>query len=307
MKACEIAADLAYLRTSISNVYFMGNRHAWILVDTGVVGYADAIRKAAEERFGADSKPRAIVLTHGHFDHSAGALELARHWDVHVYAHRLEFPYLTGKSAYPKKDPTVGGAMAFLSRFFPSRTNNISEVLRDLPDSDEVPGAEGWQAVFTPGHAPGHVSFWRASDRALVAGDALATADLDSWYGLIGQNRKISRPPSPFTFDWGKAAHSVRLLAQLKPAVLACGHGEPMVGEHVATELDAFANSFTPPEHGRYVEAPAKTNDTGVVYEPPAPPDHLPKIAAGVVAATFLIAGIFFSKRGKRSLPSSGN
>jgi len=200
----------------------------------------------------------------------------------------------------------VGGAMAFLSRFFPSRTNNISEVLRDLPDSDEVPGAEGWQAVFTPGHAPGHVSFWRAVDRALVAGDAMATADLDSWYGLIGQKQKISRPASPFTFDWGKARHSVRLLADLKPTVLACGHGEPMVGEHVASELEAFANTFTPPEHGRYVETPAKTNDTGVVFEPPAPPDHLPKIAAGLVAGAFLIAGLFFSKRGKRSVPSSG-
>jgi len=305
MKACEIAEDLAYLRTSISNVYFLGNKHAWTLVDTGVVAYADAIREAAGERFGADSRPRSIMLTHGHFDHSAGALELAKHWNVPVYAHQLEFPYLTGKSAYPRKDPTVGGAMAFLSRFFPNGTNNISEVLRDLPDSDEVPGAEGWQAIFTPGHAPGHVSFFRPADRALVAGDALATADLDSWYGLVGQKQKISRPPSPFTFDWEKARHSVRRLADLKPSVLACGHGEPVVGSHVSGELEAFANSFTPPEHGRYVEAPAKTNEHGVVYEPPAPPDHLPRIAAGVVAGMFLVAGAFFSKRGKRSIPNS--
>src|SRR5579871_6141315 len=120
MKACEIAADLAYIRTSISNVYLLGNRDGWILVDTGVVGYADAIRDVAEQRFGTDSKPNAILLTHGHYDHSAGALELAKHWDVPVYAHRLEIPYLTGQSAYPKKDPTVGGAMAFLSRFFPN-------------------------------------------------------------------------------------------------------------------------------------------------------------------------------------------
>jgi hypothetical protein len=42
-----------------------------------------------------------------------------------------------------------------------------------------------------------------------------------------------------------------------------------------------------------------------VIYEPPAPPDHLPKVAAGVVAGIFLIAGVFYTKRGKRSLPSS--
>jgi glyoxylase-like metal-dependent hydrolase (beta-lactamase superfamily II) len=306
-KAREIAADLAWIRTSISNVYLIGNRHAWILVDTGVVGYADAIREAAEERFGADAKPNAIILTHGHYDHSAGALELAKRWSVPVYAHALEFPYLTGKSAYPQKDPTVGGAMAFLSRFFPSRTNNIGDVLQDLPVSGEVPGIDGWMTVFTPGHAPGHVSLWREVDGALVAGDALATADLDSWYGLVSQKQRVSRPASPFTFDWQKARASVRALADLKPSALACGHGEPMVGAHVAGELEEFAKAFTPPARGRYAVAPAEANEHGVVYEPPAPPDHLPKVAAGVVAGMFLIAGVFFSKRGRRALPSTGD
>jgi glyoxylase-like metal-dependent hydrolase (beta-lactamase superfamily II) len=306
-KAREIAADLAHLRTSFSNVYFIGNRHAWILVDAGVVGYADAIREAAAERFGAESRPRAIVLTHGHFDHSAGALELARRWNVAVYAHPLEFPYLTGKSRYPMKDPTVGGAMAFMSRFFPVKTNDISEVLVDLPATGELPGVEGWMTVFTPGHAPGHVSFFREVDGALVAGDALATADLDSWYGLVSQKQKISRPASPFTFDWGKARASVLALAELKPRVIAAGHGEPMVGEHVARELEDFARTFAPPAHGRYVVAPAEANEHGVIYEPPPPPDHLPKVAAGLVAGMFLFAGVFFSRRGKRSVPAAGD
>ena len=82
--AKQIAADLAWLRTSISNVYFAGNTSAWVLMDTGVVGYADAIRQAAAARFGVDSRPNAIVLTHGHFDHAACALELAGQWNVPV-------------------------------------------------------------------------------------------------------------------------------------------------------------------------------------------------------------------------------
>jgi len=300
-KAIEIAPDLAYIRTSISNVYFVGNRHAWVLVDTGVPGYVNDIKAAAAERFGAESRPHAIVLTHGHFDHAAGALDLARHWGVSVYAHPLEFPYLTGVSAYPQKDPTVGGAMAFMSRFFPSRSVNISEVLQDLPETGEVPGLEGWMAIFTPGHAPGHVSFWREIDGTLVGGDVLATADLDSWYGVISQKQKISRPPSPFTYDWEKARHSVRVVANLKPRVLACGHGEPMKGPGLGEELDKFAREFTPPSHGRYVAAPAEANEHGVVYEPPKPPDALPKIGAGIVAGLFVVAGVFYSRRGKKA------
>jgi glyoxylase-like metal-dependent hydrolase (beta-lactamase superfamily II) len=300
-KPKKIATDLAYLRTSIANVYFAGNSSAWVLMDTGVVGYADAIRQAAAARFGVESRPNAIVLTHGHFDHAACALELSTHWNVPVYAHPLEFPYLTGKSSYPQKDPTVGGAMAFLSRFFPSRTVNIESVLQPLPDSGAVPGTEGWTAVFTPGHAPGHVAFWRERDGVLVAGDAVATADLDSWYGLVTYKQRVSRPASPFTYDWEQARGSVQKIAELNPSVLACGHGEPMTGPTVALELSQFARNFTPPSHGRYVPTPALANAEGVVYEPPAPPDHLPKVAAGVVAGVFVIAGIVYGREKSRA------
>jgi glyoxylase-like metal-dependent hydrolase (beta-lactamase superfamily II) len=148
------------------------------------------------------------------------------------------------------------------------------------------------------------VALWRAEDRALIAGDALATADLDSWTGLIGQKPKISRPASPFTFDWEKARESVQVLAALKPALLACGHGEPMKSVGIAEDLEAFAAAFAPPTRGRYVSEPATTNEHGVIYEPPAPADHLPKIAAGVVAGMFVVAGVFFGKRGKRATPS---
>lgn len=297
--AREIAAELAHLRVSIANVYFAGNRESWALIDAGVPGHEASIIEAAGARFGQGSRPEAILLTHGHFDHAGSAVALARHWNVPVYAHPLEFPYLTGKSAYPRKDPTVGGAMAFLSRFFPSRTANIEEVLRDLPSNGSVPGLEGWMAIFTPGHAPGHVAFWRERDATLVAGDAVATADLDSWLGIAMMKPAISRPPSPFTYDWGAARASVKTLAALNPFVVAAGHGEPISGPRVANELSRFAREFAPPEHGRYVNEPAQANEHGVVYEPPAPPDNLPKVAAGVVAGVFVFAGIVYGRRAR--------
>jgi hypothetical protein len=46
------------------------------------------------------------------------------------------------------------------------------------------------------------------------------------------------------------------------------------------------------------VETSAKANGDGVVYEPPAPPDRLPKVAAGVVAGLLVIAGVVYGKRG---------
>ena len=106
-------ADVAYLAQPIVNVYAVGTPGAgdrsWVLVDAGLPGTAEQIARAAEEYFGPGARPAAIVLTHGHFDHRGGLRELAERWDVPVYAHELELPYLTGRSDYPPPDPTVGG------------------------------------------------------------------------------------------------------------------------------------------------------------------------------------------------------
>ena len=122
MKAIErIAPDVGWLPISFVNTYFVGRPgDPWALIDAGWPGRTSQIFEVAEARFGAGSRPEAIYLTHGHFDHRGSAGSLAEKWDVPIYAHRMELPYLSGRSAYPPPDPTIGGAIAFLSRFTPS-------------------------------------------------------------------------------------------------------------------------------------------------------------------------------------------
>jgi glyoxylase-like metal-dependent hydrolase (beta-lactamase superfamily II) len=279
------------LDLGIVNAYIIGEAGgSWVLVDTGTPGNVEKVRAAAHERFGAGAKPEAIVLTHGHADHSGSAAELSDSWGVPVYTHRLELPFLTGLSAYPPPDPTVGGPFALMSRFMPRRTVHLGEErVRELPAGGEVPGMAGWQWIHTPGHTPGHVCLFHREDRALLAGDALATVDADSFAGMLGRKQKISRPATPVTPDWNAAERSVREMASLRPRVLAPGHGEPMEGPTVAEELAAFAEDFAAPEHGRYVGEPARFDERGVAWLPPAPPDPLPKVAA--VVGTALLAG----------------
>lgn len=280
---------------SIENVYFVGTPGGpWVLIDTGTPGQAGHIQAVARKRFGG-LPPSAIVLTHGHTDHSGSARALAEAWNVPVYAHPLERAYLTGKSDYPPKDPTVGGALAMISRVFPMNAVDLSGLLKPLPPEGAVPGLPDWEWLFTPGHAPGHVAFFRASDRTLLAGDAFATVDTDSLPALLTQKRQISRPATPFTCDWEQARQSVAALAALNPEVVGCGHGKPLTGPTTAADLHTFSDAFPPPAHGRYVPTPARTDETGVIWVPPPAPDPFPLRAA--IAGLALAGLLLWNKR----------
>lgn len=298
MAITEIAAGVAALPLTIENVYFVGSPgEKWVLVDTGTPGNAGRIQSAAASRYGADTPPEAIVLTHGHTDHAGSASALAEAWNVPVYAHPLEMPYITGHSDYPPKDPTVGGAMAMVSRVFPMNVVNLVGLVHPLPEGGVCPGLPDWEWRFTPGHSPGHVSYFRPSDQTLLAGDAFATVDLDSLLALLTKKPQISLPPTPFTCDWEAARTSVQSLADLNPAVVGCGHGRPRAYPNLASDLRFFAENFTPPAHGRYIGSPARTDAGGIVSLPPPMPDPFPVQAATAVLA--LAAGITWAKRRK--------
>ncbi|UFJ40271.1 MBL fold metallo-hydrolase [Brevibacillus humidisoli] len=265
----EVAPDLYSLTVQIVNVCFVGHPQQadeWVLVDTGMPGSAERIVAVAAERFGTDKRPGAIILTHGHFDHVGAVRELAEQWDVPVYAHEQELPYLTGRSDYPQPDGSVeGGLVAKLSPLFPNEGIDLGERIHKLSADGTVPKLPGWRWIHTPGHTPGHVSLFREEDRALIAGDAFVTVRQDSLYKVIAQVEEINGPPRYLTTDWQAAWESVKQLAALQPALAVTGHGLPMSGTQLSRGLEQLAREFdrvAVPDYGRFVkEERSETNE----------------------------------------------
>ncbi len=273
-----ISRDLAFKTLIFVNIGFVGVPHTgdrqWVLVDAGIPGSAGSIEKAAAERFGAGARPAAILMTHGHFDHVGALKELAEKWEAPVYAHPLELPYLDGRASYPPADPTVGGGlMARLAGLYPTGPVDVGRWLKPLPEDGSVPGLPGWRWLHTLGHSPGHVSYWRESDRTLIVGDAFVTTKAESAYEAnFAQTPEMHGPPRYFTPDWVGAKRSVETLAALEPALVLTGHGHPLKDHKMRAALHLLASDFeriAVPAHGRYVLEPARADESGPTYVPP--------------------------------------
>lgn len=259
----KVAADLTRLRFLFVNVFFSGRADEWVLIDAALEGSVSQIVETAEEVFGSGAKPKAIILTHAHFDHIGAFPELFETWDVPVYAHASEMPFITGTSDYPPPDPTVGkGAMALLSFTYPNKGIDLGGRAQSLPGDGSIPHMPGWRWVHTPGHTPGHVSLFRDSDRVLIAGDAFVTTRQESLYAVLTQAEEVNGPPAYFTPDWAAARRSVETLAALEPQVAATGHGTPMRGDELRRGLERLVGEFDEiavPDQGRYVDTADRT------------------------------------------------
>ncbi|MFD2922454.1 MBL fold metallo-hydrolase [Halobacillus naozhouensis] len=260
-----VANDIHCLPIQVVNVCFLGNPERpgdWVLVDAGMPKSADKIIDTAGELFGSRYNPKAIILTHGHFDHVGAAKELAEYWDVTVYAHQREMPYLTGKKDYPEPDTTVeGGLVSKMSRMFPNEGIDLSDRVEPLPEDGTIPHLPEWRWIHTPGHTEGHVSLFRENDRTLIAGDAFVTVKQEYLFKVLTQEQEISGPPRYLTTNWEAAWESVKKLESLKPNIAITGHGFPMAGEELTENLGKLTRDFDRiaiPEHGRFVGSDKK-------------------------------------------------
>ena len=199
------------------NVYLVRDGDGVLMFDAGIKDMTAGLARAAAQLGGLTR----IVLGHGHADHRGAAPGLA----VPTFAHADEVADAEGDGGdhYFDLSLLLPHGRLLLSRLLPVWDGGPVDVAGTLAEGDEV---AGFEVVHLPGHAPGLIGLWRASDRLALVSDAFYT--LDPQTGRGGHARV---PHRAFNHDTDQAIASMRKLAALAPAAAWAGHAAPLTGD----------------------------------------------------------------------------
>ena len=200
--------------------YLAEEQDGLVAIDAGMKSTGSEMLSAIAEIGRKPSDVRAILLTHWHNDHAAGAGELARLSGAEVYYSRVEAPNLDRSAASTGIRGRLSavipetGPLVLFKGLLGNAPEQPVEATRFVRDGDVV---EGFEVIQTPGHTRGHLSYYDRSRRVLFAGDALAV--------INGRLRFMSRP---VTEDLGAARASMLRCLALPIDFICPGHREPM-------------------------------------------------------------------------------
>jgi hydroxyacylglutathione hydrolase len=195
MPATILTLPLGPLQT---NCYLVGDPASGqaAVIDPG--WDAPAVLAAAER---AGLQIGIVLLTHAHFDHIGGVAGVVEALGVPLALHPLDLPLLRAR----------GGAQAFGLEMPPCPDPTLELQAGQIVEV----GALRFETLFTPGHTPGHVSFYERREGLLFDGDVLFQAGIGR-YDLPGSN-------------YADLMHSLRavLLALPDETLVYPGHGPP--------------------------------------------------------------------------------
>jgi glyoxylase-like metal-dependent hydrolase (beta-lactamase superfamily II) len=233
-----------------------------VLIDPGPQSTEDTLLAALD-----GAAPRALLLTHIHFDHAGASGALVRRWpDLPVYVHERGAPHMASPERLVASAARLYGGEDGLRSLWGEVVPVPEENLRVLHGGETVLG--DYRVEYTPGHASHHVSFLHEPSGTAFVGDVAGVRIPPSQYVLA--------PTPPPDIDVEAWDRSIDLVAGWKPAALALTHfgrvDDVEAHETVALAaqhgLDAFAAGI-----GGRVERQAP--DLAAQYRQAAPPDHL--------------------------------
>jgi glyoxylase-like metal-dependent hydrolase (beta-lactamase superfamily II) len=222
------------LSTPIVQAYAVRQGSGVCLVDTTTAGQADEILRSLSDELGVrELSLHAIVLTHGHADHTGSAAALAEATGARVLGPAAEANVIQGVEDQlpPQLEdwevPIFEQVMPHVPAAPPVQLDEL------LSSGDSLDWDLRPEVVGAPGHTSGQIALWFPAERVLIAGDAVAS-------------HEGTPMPGVFNVDPVQAKRTFAALARLDPTIACFGHGEPLLdraGERMLAVVPADAET----------------------------------------------------------------
>jgi glyoxylase-like metal-dependent hydrolase (beta-lactamase superfamily II) len=204
----------------VGRVYLIEDPDGLTIIDASITQSTNTVLKQITESKHKLTDIKRILLTHAHQDHIGALAELRKQSGAPIITSEFEKPIAEGAT------PTVVPHRLIHA---PAVTFKGIKVDRTVNDGDMIESMGGLQVIATPGHSPGHISFWQPERKILFVGDAIMR--------LFG---RLQLPLAMATPDMDKAKRSIAKIAKLDVQIACFGHGEPIT-QGTAELIRAFA------------------------------------------------------------------
>jgi glyoxylase-like metal-dependent hydrolase (beta-lactamase superfamily II) len=181
-----------------------------VLIDTGLVGEMPLLSRVLRKIGLGWSSIKAVLLTHGHIDHTGHLFHVKQRTGAPVLAHPAEQAHINGTFAYRGVSRVCGVLEAFGRWVLRYRLVDIDEPLHD---GMQLPYWGGLRVIHLPGHTQGHCGFY--SDRF----NLLFTGDLFASYGFL-----VHLPPAIFNSCPEYFDRSLERVQELSPRLIIPNH-----------------------------------------------------------------------------------
>jgi glyoxylase-like metal-dependent hydrolase (beta-lactamase superfamily II) len=206
-----------------AHAYLHAGAEGTAIIDPGYTGSSRAVLRFLAENDVDRHAIDWVILTHHHVDHAGSALALCQETGAKLAVHGDDALYL--RRVRPREPMTFWGFAdrlpARLARYLVSFADCD---VRPLDDGETIAGLT---VVHAPGHTPGSICLWSASESALFTGD------------VMNNERGLRTPPWTVNHSHRAAMQAPDRLMGMRYERAYFGHG-PAILEGADRQVEAF-------------------------------------------------------------------
>ena len=213
MNVSEFLPGVFQIDLRVSNCFLIVEESGLVLIDAGVRRSFDPLVAVIRSLGYSPEQLSSILLTHADLDHVGAATALRERFGAHIYTSQVEADALAqGRSSRQIRAGLLSPVLSWLERRSGAMQVQVDQV---LAEGDQLPILGGLRVISSPGHTPGHLSFYAPREGLLFAGDSVSTRSDRVRYNRV----KI------FNWDEQQMRESVHRQAALRPQIVCSGHG----------------------------------------------------------------------------------